>query len=188
MGNPDAPIKLIEFASLTCPHCAEFAKTSEPALKDTFVNSGRVSFEFRNFARDAIDLTAAQLIRCAPPESFFALTDQVFVNQEQIFERVQAAGQPAFEAALKQPDERRGVALGQLTGLIDFFAARGIARDQAEQCLSNHEAAAQIAQNAQEQGVKYDVQGTPTFLLNGNKLEVNTWEGVKPLLEAAGAR
>lgn len=188
MGNPDAPIKLIEFASLTCPHCADFAEKSEAELKGEFVDSGRVSFEFRNFARDAIDLTAAQLIRCAPPEAFFALTDQVFDNQEQIFERVQAAGNQAFEAALKQPDERRGVALGQLTGLIDFFAARGISRDQAEQCLANHQAATQLAKQAQDQGVQYDIQGTPTFLINGNKIEENSWEAVKPRLEAAGVR
>jgi protein-disulfide isomerase len=188
MGNPDAPIKLVEFASLTCPACANFAQTSKAQLTDGFVDSGRVSFEFRNYVRDAIDLTAAQLTRCGPPETFFALTDQVFANQGQIFERVQAAGQPAFEAALKQPDEKRGIALGEVTGLTEFFAARGIARDQAEQCLADHEAAAEIARNAQEQGVRYDVQGTPTFLINGNKIQENTWEQIKARLEAAGAR
>jgi protein-disulfide isomerase len=188
MGNPDAPIKLVEYGSLTCPHCADFAEKSEAELQGTFVDSGRVSFEFRNFVRDAIDLTAAQLTRCGTPEAFFPLTHQVFSNQAQLFERVQAAGNPAFEAALKQPDNRRGIAMGQLTGLIDFFAARGIAKDQAEQCLANSEAAAQIAKNTQDQGVKFDIQGTPTFLVNGGKIEANTWDGVKTELEAAGAR
>lgn len=188
MGNPEAPIKLVEYGSLTCSHCAEFAKTSTEELQGKFVDSGRVSYEFRNFVRDAIDLTAAQLVRCGTPETFFPLTDQVFAGQPQIFERVQSAGQPAFEAALKQPDNRRGIALGQLTGLIDFFAARGIAKDQAQQCLANFEQAAEIAKNAQEQGVKYDIQGTPTFLLNGGKIEENTWDKVKARLEALGAR
>jgi protein-disulfide isomerase len=188
MGNPEAPIKLVEYGSLTCPHCADFAEKSQAELSKTFIDSGRVSFEFRNFVRDAIDLTAAQLVRCGPAEAFFPLTDQVFANQAQIFEKVQAAGQPAFEAALKQPDAKRGVALGQITGLTDFFAARGIAKDQAEQCLADFKAAETIAKNAQEQGVKYEIQGTPTFLLNGNKIEENTWDKLKPRLEAAGAR
>jgi protein-disulfide isomerase len=188
MGNPEAPIKLVEFASLTCPHCADFASSSEEELKNQFIASGRVSFEFRNFVRDAIDLTAAQLTRCGTPETFFPLTHQVFANQPQIFEKVQAAGQPAFEAALGQSDERRGVALGQITGLTEFFAARGISKDQAEQCLADHQTASEIARKAQEQGVEYDIQGTPTFLINGTKIEDNTWEGVKTRLQAAGAR
>jgi len=188
MGNPDAPLKLVEYGSLTCSHCADFAEKSEAELQNQFIQSGRVSFEFRNFVRDAIDLTAAQLVRCGTPEAFFPLVHQVFAGQTQIFERVQAAGQPAFDAALKQPDAKRGVALGQLTGLVEFFAARGIATDQAQQCLANSAQATEIAKNAQEQGVKYDIQGTPTFLLNGTKIEENTWDQVKERLEAAGAR
>jgi len=188
MGNPNAPLKVVEFGSLTCGHCAEFAHQSAAELRDKFVGSGRVSFEFRNFVRDPVDITAAQLIRCGAPESFFPLTEQVFANQEAIIKGFQAAGEPAIQAAMKQPEAQRGVALGQVTGLIDFFAARGIAKDQAAQCLSNPTAATDLARNAQEQGQKFDVQGTPTFLINGAKLDANTWPALKTELESRGAR
>ena len=188
MGNPDAPIKLIEFASLTCSHCAHFAEESGVELKQDFVNSGRVSYEFRNFVRDGIDLTAAQLTRCGTPESFFALTDQVFAYQAQIFEKAQSAGDAAFSAAMSQPEEKRGVALAQLTGLLDYFAARGISREQATQCLSDASQAQKLAKLTEAQGTEYSIQGTPTFLVNGQKMESSGWPEVKARLETLGAR
>ena len=188
MGNPDAPIKVVEFASLTCSHCAEFAEAASAELRDNFVASGRVSYELRNFVRDAIDLTAAQLARCGTPESFFPLAEQIFANQMAMFEKAQAAGEPAYKAAMAQPDDKRGPALGELTGLTEFVAARGIARDQANACLANAAEAQALAKMATEQGEKYDIAGTPTFLINGAKNEENTWKTVKAKLETLGAR
>lgn len=188
MGNPAAPIKLVEYGSLTCSHCAEFAETSGAELRDTFVASGRVSFEFRNFTRDAIDITAAQLTRCGAPESFFALTEQVFGYQKTLFEKIQAVGDAGYEAAMKQPDNRRGIALGELTGLTEFVGARGIARDQANACLADSTAAQTLAKNTQEQTEKYQISGTPTFLINGTKVDMNAWPDLKARLQALGAR
>jgi protein-disulfide isomerase len=188
MGNPDAPIKLIEFGSLTCPHCADFAATSKDELRNSFVASGRVSFEFRNFVRDAIDLTAAQLTRCGAPESYFALTEQAFANMPAMFEKVQAAGEPAYAAAMGQPDAQRGQAIASMTGLADFFAARGISKDQAAQCLANVADARALAEGTQKQSEQFKIEGTPTFLLNGNKIPGNTWPEIKAALENAGAR
>lgn len=187
MGNPEAPIKLVEFGSLTCSHCAEFAHEASAELRDTFVASGRVSYEFRNFVRDPIDITAAQLTRCGAPESFFPLTDQVFAAQADIFKKAQEAG-PALEAAANQPPEKRGLALAQALGFIEFFAARGIAADQAAACLAKAEDAQAIAQRASDQGEEFDVTGTPTFLINGSKIEENNWKAVKAKLETLGAR
>ena len=188
MGNPDAPIKLVEYGSLTCPHCAEFSEKSAAPLRDEFVASGRVSFEFRNFIRDAIDITAAQLTRCGAPESFFALTEQTFANQAAMFQTVQAAGQPAYEAAMNAAPDKRGVALGQITGLTEFFAARGIAKDQGNTCLANAAEATALAERTQKQGDEFNISGTPTFLINGASFEGNTWEVVKAQLETLGAR
>ena len=64
MGNPDAKLKLIEYGSLTCPHCREFDEKGVPALIDNYVKTGQVSWEFRNYVRDAFDLTAALVARC----------------------------------------------------------------------------------------------------------------------------
>ncbi len=188
MGNPEAPIKLVEFASLTCPHCGEFAEKSKTELRKTFVDSGRVSFEFRNYVRDAIDLTAAQLTRCAAPENFFALTEQVFINQEAMFAKAQAAGEAAYTAAMEAPETKRGQAIADLAGLGDFFAARGVSKDQSAACLANAADAQALAKATQDFTTEFGITGTPTFLLNGRKLDVNAWPEIKAALETAGAR
>ncbi|PKB25940.1 protein-disulfide isomerase [Novosphingobium kunmingense] len=188
MGNPDAPIKLVEYGSLTCPHCAEFAEKSAAELRDPFVSSGRVSFEFRNYIRDAIDLTGVMLTRCGPPEGFFALTDAILANQKSFYDKAQSAGKPAQDAAFGQEPARRGPAIGALTGLTQFAAARGIPAAQGNACLADTAKAEALAAQISKQADQLGVTGTPTFLLNGEKLEVNTWDAVKPLLEQAGAR
>lgn len=187
MGNPDAPIKLIEFGSLTCSHCAEFSAKGSAQLRDNFVASGRVSFEFRNFIRDAIDVTAAQLTRCGAPESFFALTEQTFAYQPELFAKAQAAGDQ-LQAATEQPENARGIAIAQTVGLIDFFAARGIAKDQAAACLANSASATELAKRTADQAKEFDITGTPTFLINAQKADIGTWEEVKARLESLGAR
>jgi len=188
MGNPDAPIKLVEYGSLTCPHCAEFTKEASGELRDSFVASGRVSYEFRNFVRDAIDLTAARLTRCGSPESYFALTEQVFEYQPEIFKNAQAAGEAAYTAAMNQPEDKRALAIARITGLADFFAARGISQDQAAACLADTAAATALAKATQDQGDEFNITGTPTFLINGEKLEINSWRELKARLETLGAR
>jgi protein-disulfide isomerase len=187
MGNPDAPIKLVEFASLTCPHCAEFAAKGFAPLRDKYVASGRVSFELRNFVRDPLDMTAAMLTRCGSPVSYFALTEQVFANQPAMFEKAQA-GQAQAEAAAKLPENQRFVGLARAFGLGDFFAARGVSSDQAAACLAKGQDAAALAQAAQAQGGQHNITGTPSFLVNGNNANVSTWEELEPLLQRMGAR
>lgn len=188
MGNPDAPIKLVEYGSLTCPHCAELSEKGSGEIRDVFVSSGRVSFEFRNFVRDAMDVTAAMLTRCGAPESYFALTEQAFANQAAMIQKVQAAGNQAFEAAIALPDDKRGVAMGQLTGLTEFFAARGIAKDQANACLANGAEAAALAKRTTDQAEQYKIEGTPTFLVNGQPIGSLSWEELRTKLQTLGAR
>jgi protein-disulfide isomerase len=103
-GNPDAPIKVIEFGSLTCPHGAEFEEKGFPHLRDDYVAKGTVSLEFRNFVRDPDDTTMAMLTHCGAPESFFALTEQVYANQKAIFDQLQPIGAQLQAANL--PAER----------------------------------------------------------------------------------
>jgi protein-disulfide isomerase len=188
MGNPKAPIKLVEYGSLTCPHCADFAEKSTAGLRDNFVASGRVSFEFRNFVRDPIDITSAMLARCGAPESFFALTDQLFANQAATFERWNAAGEAGQAAVEKQTGTRRFLAIAEVTGLTEFVSTRGIARDQANACLANAGEAEGLAKRTQDQSKEFDITGTPTFIINGAKFEGNTWDELKARLETLGAR
>lgn len=188
MGNPDAPIKIVEFASLTCSHCAEFAEAASAELRDNFVASGRVSYELRNFVRDAIDITATQLTQCGTPETFFALTDQVFAYQAGIFEKAQSASKEQQQAAFSLPPAQRGPALGELTGLTEYVTARGISKDQANACLADAAKAEKLAAQTQAAGEQYQIEGTPTFLVNGQKTDYNTWDKLKADLERLGAR
>ena len=186
MGNPNAPIKIIEFASLTCPHCAEFAEKGFPHLRDEYVAKGTVSLEFRNFVRDPYDTTMAMLVRCGSPDSFFALTEQVFTNQKAIFDQLKPVGEQLQAANL--PPSEVFKAIGERGGLTDFFAARGIAKDQAMQCLAKSDTATKLADGTQKATDTYNVTGTPTFIVNGRNAEVATWEGLEPILKQAGAR
>lgn len=188
MGNPAAPLKLVEYGSLTCPHCAAVAEKGSADLRDNFVASGRVSFEFRNFVRDPIDVAAALLTRCGTPEGFFALTDQAFANQPVMLAKVQKAGEAAYTAAMQRPDNQRLLGMAELTGLTDFFAARGIARDQAAACLTNTAEAQALAKRTQDQSAQFKIEGTPTFLVNGKVIGSMGWEELRTKLQTMGAR
>src|SRR3546814_19557489 len=87
MGNPAAPVKLIEYLSYTCPHCAAFSAESAAVLRGRMVKSGKVSLELRNAVRDKLDLAAAALARCAGTQGFFAAYDALFARQRDWYPR-----------------------------------------------------------------------------------------------------
>jgi protein-disulfide isomerase len=186
IGNPNAPIKLVEYASHTCSHCAEFSVTGAPAL-DAYVAKGTVSYEIRNLVRDSIDLTVAMLARCGPPEAFHPLANQWWGNFNQVMTTIQSAG-PALQAASQQPPAVRMQAMAQASGMLDFFAARGISNDQALSCLADTAKAQAIADRSQKDSTDLNLPGTPTFFINGKQIEGTSWEVLEPALQAAGAR
>lgn len=186
IGNPNAPLKLVEYASHTCSHCAEFSQTAAAPL-DEYVSKGVVSYEIRNLIRDPIDLTIALLARCGTPQSFHPLAHQAWGDFTNIMTTVQTNG-AALEAASQGPEAQRFQAIAQASGLLDFFAARGISKDQAMQCLADTAKAQQIVTNSQAQSEEFKLSGTPTFFLNGQLVEGATWELIEPALQAAGAR
>jgi len=188
LGNPDAPIKLVEYASLTCSHCAEFAETAYQDLVDKYVATGRVSYEIRNFVRDPIDLTASMLVRCGPDTSFYPLAEQMFANQGPVFEKAQGLGQDRYEQILALPDQQRYATLADAVGLIDFFSARGISRDQAAQCLANADTANKLASATSKAAEELNIQGTPTFFINNKQVDFTGWPGLQSQLQAMGAR
>lgn len=187
IGNPDAPLKLVEFASHTCGACAYFAETGAEPLLNEYVDTGRVSFEIRPLLRDPLDVTISTLAQCGSPESFHALSDQAWASLQQFSQNLQTNG-AAYEAAMQAPPEQRFLGLAQAAGLIDFFAARGLSADQARTCLTDAENISQIADTSREASTAANVTGTPTFFLNGRRLEENQWQGLEPILQAAGAR
>lgn len=188
MGNPDAPIKLVEYGSLSCPHCAKFAQEGYEELTTQFVASGRVSYEFRSFAIHPQDVPLTVLAQCGSPEAFFPLVHQVYSN----FDAMNApladpATQPKLQAADKAPPAQRFVALAEALGYSEFFAQRGVSLDQSKACLANQDAVKAVADFSQ----KYSdsgITGTPTVIINGAKVDSTEWAEARKALLAAGAR
>lgn len=186
LGNPDAPIKLVEYASHTCGACANFSATGKPGIKE-YVATGVVSFEQRNLVRDPIDLAIATLVRCGAEENMQVLSDEAWTNLSQFFQNVQTNG-AAYEAAGQMPVDQRFIQIAQAAGLIDFFAARGLSADQQRACLADTSKIESIADNSTAQAEELGITATPTFLLNGRKLNVTQWSDLEPMLQRAGAR
>jgi protein-disulfide isomerase len=184
MGNPDAPVKLVEYASFTCPHCKHFADTGIAPLKEKYVSTGKVSWEFRSFLIHGPDAPITLLMNCRGPEPFFTLTEQLYAGQDDMMkkfiavapdEQQRVAGLPVVDAYKAQAEEG---------GLYGFFGARGLPRAQADACLSNQKAIDQLAAwqtKIQEDGIN----STPTFVINGEQQSVLTWEELDPLLARA---
>lgn len=188
VGNPEAPIELVEYGSLTCPACANFSETGMQPLREEYINSGRVSLEFRSVPiHGAIDLVLTRLLECAPKEAAPLLAEQLWGNLNAVLGPVQANA-AALEQAMSLPEDQRFVAYAQQGGLLDFFAARGISTEQAQQCLADFGAVQTLAERMQSQAEKDGVNSTPTFFLNGARVEETSWTDLEPMLQRAGAR
>jgi protein-disulfide isomerase len=182
MGNPNADVKLVEFASMTCPHCAEFDENGTQQLIDKYVKTGRVSFELRNYVRDGLDMSMSLLARCGGPERFFPLTEAMFKNQKEFFERVQGAPAAQQEAAAQSPQ-----GLAQMAGLQQWAAQRGLPSTRSSQCLANQQEAQRLVQMSTDAQTEFpEFAGTPSFVINGKLLE-NTagWDTLEPKIRDA---
>ena len=116
------------------------------------------------------------------------LANQVWQNFDGVMTAVQANGE-ALQAAQQAPPAQRFQAIAQASGLLDFFAARGVSHDQAMVCLADTAKAQQIADNSAKQSDELSVTGTPTFFLNGTLVPGTRWkQDIEPALQRAGAR
>lgn len=179
MGNPDAAIHVVEYASLTCPACAAFAAQSFEPMVENYISQGLVKFEIRNFVRDPLDLSAALLSRCNGEGPFFQLNERLFANQNAMFETIQGADQARLQALSTQEALQSGqtfVGFAEESGLIDLVGAMGISDQQARQCLTDN-AAIQELENLRNQALnQYNIAGTPSFLINGELVSgVSSW-------------
>ena len=188
MGNPNAPIKVVEYGALSCPHCAKLANDGMKTLVSKYVDSGRVSYEFRSYIiHGSIDVMLTQLVRCGDPSAFFPLVEQLYSTQDQWIARVESAG-AAAQAAASLPPAQRFPALADAYGLTDWFAARGVSKDQAHACLANTDDAERIVKQTQGWYTDQGIDQTPTIYINGNKTNIAEWEQLEPALQNAGAR
>jgi|HubBroStandDraft_1064217.scaffolds.fasta_scaffold06410_2 protein-disulfide isomerase len=161
LGRADAPITVIEYGSLTCPHCAAFELTILPRLKSDWIETGKIRFVFRDLPRDQVDLLAFQFAHCSGDQRFWAFLDSLF--------RSQSAWVPAPSPAA------HFVMLGRLAGL-------GEAKVRA--CLADQSLARASAASGQS-GHDSGVDSTPTFFLDGRKIEPFTYEDWQRVLSTA---
>lgn len=187
VGNPDAPLKLVEYASHTCGGCAYFSEQAKDKLNSEYIATGIVSFEQRNLVRDPIDLTIATLVRCGTKENVQPLSDEAWTVLNETFDKVNQ-NNAAYQASGNQPLEQRFITIAEAAGLIDFFAARGLSSDQARTCLADSAKIEAISDASSAQAEEFNINATPTFILNGRTLEVNSWADLEPVLQRAGAR
>ena len=187
MGNPNAKVKLIEYGSMTCPHCKEFDEKGGPSLINNYVKTGQVSYEFRNYVRDAFDLTATLVARCNGAKTFFPLTRALFEEQPNWIAKVQAAPPERLEQLQNLPPNQQFLEMAKVAGFQDFAAMRGVPVAKSTQCLTDENSVNQLVQMTSDATAQYpNFPGTPTFIVNGELAEQTAnWEALEPKLRAA---
>ena len=185
IGNPKAKVSLVEYGSMTCPHCREFASDGVPPLIANYVKSGKVRFEFRNFVLNGYDLAASLVARCAGPKRFFAATERIFAEQSKWIARIQATPPARMEAAKALPADKQIAAMAGIAGLKPLGVASGIPAARIDQCLADKGQAEQLMAFARKAGAEQGVKGTPTFFLNGTRVDAHNWATLEPLVKKA---
>ena len=151
VGNPDAPIRMEEFASLSCNHCATFYTETYPKLKEQYIDTGKVFFVYNDLPTSASALDAAVVARCLPEGHYFNFIKMLFENQSNW----------AYSENYREILKHNAAMLGMST---DFFNA----------CVGNSEISEGIAARVNEMRKKHEVRSTPTFIINDSQILVGT--------------
>jgi protein-disulfide isomerase len=186
MGNPNAPVKLVEYASITCPHCAEFTTEGGAEGLQNYVRSGRVSWEYRPYMIFPTDPGLFALLRCNGASTFFPLTEQLYADQRNWAVRGQTYLE-ANQAAVQAMDlQTRATTLVRETGTDAFFRQRGMTQAQIGQCLADVRNLQRVADDTEHANQTDAPPGTPTFYINGTQAQgVGLWPQLEPLLRQA---
>lgn len=163
-GAEDAPVEIIEYASYTCPHCAAFHEGPYKQLKKEYIDTGKVKFIYREVYFDRYGLWASMIARCAGPEKFFGITELIFDGQS---EWARAGGPTEIVDELRK--------IGRLAGIDN---------DKLEACLQDATNAQTLVAWYQENAEKDGINATPTFIVNGKKVENQSYADFKKLIEA----
>jgi protein-disulfide isomerase len=165
LGAPDAKVTLIEYASFTCPHCAHFHSEIYGKLKAEYIDTGKVRFVYREVYFDRYGLWAAMMARCGGEMKFFGISDILFDTQKEW------AGS----------DDPTVV----VNNLKKIARTAGMDDAQVDACLKDGKTAEALVARFEKQMKEYDIQGTPSFVINGEKYSNMSYEDMKKLLDAA---
>lgn len=162
-GNPSARVELIEYGSLTCPHCASFSAEVLPRLQEDFIKDGKLRFVFRNFVRDRYDLAAAVASRCLSSEDATKRTlKALFAEQSDWLQ-----AQNPF------------VAIAEIAG------REGLGQEEFSSCLSEQSVRKHIVEMTQNGAKLYDIKAIPTLVLNGAPFGFNGYDALKARINEA---
>jgi protein-disulfide isomerase len=144
LGKADAPVTIIEYASMTCPHCANFHKTTYPALKTKYIDTGKVRFIFREFPLDDLAAAASMLARCAGPDKAMTLIDVLFASQDKW-------------AGVREP----------IPPLLQIAKQAGFTQASFDECLKDQKLYNNILAVRERGSKEFKVESTPTLFVNG---------------------
>ncbi|WP_158965673.1 DsbA family protein [Chachezhania sediminis] len=163
LGDPDAPVEMIEYASFTCPHCATFNTGPLKQLKKDYVDTGKVKLVYRDVYFDRFGLWAAMVARCGGPEKFFGISDMIYENQAQWTR----AGDPvAIVGELRK--------FGKIAGVTD---------EQLDVCLNDAAKAQALVEWYQKNATEDGITGTPSFIIDGEMVENQPYDDLKVVLD-----
>jgi protein-disulfide isomerase len=186
LGNPDAPVKLVEFGSLTCPHCRAFHESGLPVIRTRWLAAGRVSYEYRPFSLNGIDLMAGLLMQCQPAPQAWAFVNRAYARQNELvtpFTTIPEAERTRIQGL---PADQQGNAMAVAGKLPEFAAAAGIARARYDLCVAAKPGMDRLLAIRADAVQNHQLQGTPSFLINGRmQTDVFDWAALEPLLDAA---
>jgi len=143
IGKADAPVTIIEYASMTCSHCAHFVTTVLPDVKKRLIETGKAKLVYRDFPLDGVALKAAMAARCAAPDTYFNLVELIFSNQERWLSN-------------KDP----------MDGLQQLTALTGMSAETFKACTNDAEMEKSIVAGVKAAQEKFDIKSTPTFIFN----------------------
>ncbi len=184
IGNPAAKVRLTEYVSYTCPHCAAFTREGEGALELAYVQPGKVQLEIRHMLRDPIDLAAAMLAHCGPPTRFLQNHKAFLLGQDQwIGPMLSASSAQRQRWTVPGAAGRRAIASD--FHFYDLMERRGYSRVEADRCLADEAMARKLAAASDKDWKLPGVVGTPSFAINGVILAGTAgWSTLQPQLAA----
>jgi protein-disulfide isomerase len=164
IGAEDAPVTLIEYASYTCPHCANFHTGVLPQLKEEYIDTGKVKLIYREVYFDRYGLWASLIARCGGPEKFFGISNLIYKGQA---DWTRAGGTSEITEALRK-----------------IGAVAGLEKETLEACLQDGAKAQTLVSWYQENAKEDEIESTPSFILNGTKIGNQSYQDFKELIDA----
>jgi protein-disulfide isomerase len=163
LGNPDAPVEVIEYASFTCPHCATFHLNTMPRIKENYIDTDQVRFIYREVYFDRFGLWAGMVARCAGPDRYFGIVDLIYQ---------------------RQADWTQGAPGAVAENLRQIGRVAGLSNEQLDACLTDAAMAQAMIANYEANMEVHDIPGTPHFVIDGEMHSNMSYEEFATILDA----